>query len=119
MTDTNREERLDAALNKLAKWRAHFAGWMFGTRSSSDPQAQAIRNIVEGQLILRAEVTMLTGLLLEKGVFTREELQDGMIHEAGELERMLEERWPGCKAGPEGMHYSLPECSESMKGWLP
>lgn len=66
--------RTRQALERLAKWRVLFAGWQLGTRSKGDPEADAVRDLQEARLMLRTEVTALTGLLLTKGVITEQEL---------------------------------------------
>lgn len=53
------EERLLAALNKLAKWRSVFAGWQLGTRLKEDPECQAVKDHREVTILLRAEVSAL------------------------------------------------------------
>jgi hypothetical protein len=83
---------LRAVLERLCKWRAHFAGWMLGTRLASDPEAQAVRDIFEKYLLLRVEVTALTKILLDNGLTTQEQLTAAMLLEAEELMKMLEAR---------------------------
>ena len=115
---TEQQERTDAALNVVAKWRAHFAGWQLGTRLKGEPESDAVRDHREATILLRAEVSALTMLLLEKGVFTHDECLQRMEAEANELCRWYEQRWPGARAEAHGMVYdkrSLPW----MKGWRP
>ena len=115
---STQEERTDAALNVVAKWRAHFAGWQLGTRLKGEPESDAVRDHREATILLRAEVSALTVLLLEKGVFTHDEWLQRMEAEASELCRRYEQRWPGARAETHGMVYdkrSLPW----MKGWRP
>jgi len=109
------------ALNRLCKWRAHFAGWMLGTRAKEDPEAQAVRDIFEKYLLLRVEVTALTKILLEKRVLTLEELHAALIAEAEELMRMLEERWPGVRAVDDGLSYDAEKVKAATwwRNWKP
>jgi hypothetical protein len=86
-------------MNRLAKWRALFAGWQLGTRAKGDPESDAVRDTQERLLILRAEVNAL----LEKGLTTQEELQRTMIAEAEHYMGQLEARWPGVKAVDDGL----------------
>src|SRR5438067_1656730 len=44
-------QALDAALNRLTKWRSVFCGWQLGTRSSTDPEAQAVRDHREATML--------------------------------------------------------------------
>lgn len=118
LSDDELSRHASRTLNRLAKWRAHYTGWMLGTRSRKDPQAQATCDMYEKLILLRAEVTALTGLLIEKGAFTSREFTEHLIDEAELLSKDYEKRWPGCKAEDDGMHYSLPEATESMRGWL-
>lgn len=45
----NAQERADAALNRLCKWRTFFAGWHRGTQPDSDGPTRAIRNEVDAR----------------------------------------------------------------------
>ncbi len=58
------------ALNRLAKWRNHFAGWQLGTRMRGDAEYEAVRDHREVTILLRAEQSAMAGLLLRKGVIT-------------------------------------------------
>lgn len=93
------------ALERLAKWRAVFAGWQVGTRAIDDPECQAIRDHREVTLLLRAEVSALVGLLVEKHVFTNEEYSIAVGDEAERLSEALEKRFPGARATDDGMVY--------------
>ena len=55
MSDLN--ELLNQALNRLCKWRAHFAGWQLGTRAKDDPEAQAVRDHRELSMLMRVELS--------------------------------------------------------------
>lgn len=113
------EERLRAAFEKLAKWRAVFAGWQLGTRVKGDPESDAVRDHRELTIFLRAEVNALTALLLKKGVCTQEELQKQMLEETIALDVMYERKFPGFTSEPYGMVASLPDVANTMKGWKP
>ncbi len=106
-------------LNRLAKWRSHFAGWQLGTRTSDDPECQAVRDHREATIMLRAEVTAVVGLLLQKGVITEQELHEALAQEADLLAMAYEARWPGAHAGDDGMHYDLPRALGWMQYWRP
>jgi len=75
----------DRRLQILGKWRSLFAGWQLGTRSTTDPECQAVKDHREVTILLRAEVNALTGLLIEKGVFTGEEFDIQLGDEAKAL----------------------------------
>lgn len=107
------------ALERLAKWRMIFTGWQLGTRSKTDPEAQAVRDHREVTMFLRAEATALVGLLIKKGVFTEEEWGTALADEADELSRSYEKRFPGAKATDEGISIDTTKALEWMKDWRP
>lgn len=111
-------ERTEAALNILAKWRAHFAGWQLGTRLKGEPESDAVRDHREATILLRAEVSALTMLLIDKGVFTHDEWLKQMEREANELCQRYEQHWPGARATENGMTYDK-RVLPWMKGWKP
>jgi len=110
-------EVYERTLNRLAKWRSVFAGWQLGTRSKEDPECQAIRDHREASIILRVEMSAVSRLLLEKGVFTLEEFMEVQIKEAEELNKMLEKRFPGITSTDDGIEYDLPKAAQTMRGW--
>jgi len=110
---------LGRALNRLAKWRTALAGWQLGTRTDTDAECQAVRDHREATLILRAEVTALTVLLLEKQIFTKKEIDDQISIEAQYLEQALERQFPGFKATDSGMSIDVAMAQETMRGWRP
>lgn len=109
------------ALNRLAKWRSHFAGWQLGTRAKDDPEAQAIRDHREVSILLRVEVSALAVLLTKKGVISRAEWEAALEREADTLGRAFEQRWPGVRATDDGLAYDLRRVEREgwMKGWRP
>lgn len=94
-------------------------GWQIGTRSKADPEAQAIRDHRELSLLLRAEVSALTGLLIKKGVFTMEEWDAQLKEEADAYNKMLEKKFPGFKATDNGMDVNPIIARDTMAGWRP
>jgi hypothetical protein len=110
---------LHRSLNRLAKWRAHFAGWQLGTRPKGDPESDAVRDHREQTIILRAETTAIVGLLVKKGLITVDEFNDQLAEEADYLERAYQRRWPGAKASDDGMVYNPHEAFAWMQGWKP
>jgi len=105
--------RTGRALNRVAKWRAWFAGWQLGTRPKGDPECDAVRDHREVTIMLRAEVNALTGILIEKGVFTAEEYEDALIKEAALLEEDFERSYPGVTATEVGLQMT-PQAAETM-----
>lgn len=104
-----------AALDKLAKWRKFFASWQLGTTPTSDGRYKAVASHRELSILLRAEVSALTGLLLSKGVISEDEWRDALEAEAKRLDHDYEESYPGWRSVPDGMSMKLPEAAETMK----
>lgn len=111
-------QRTDRALNILAKWRAHFAGWQLGTRLKGDPESDAVRDHRETTLLLRAELNTVLVLLIKREVFTQEEWLRELEAQCTALAKTFEARWPGARASLHGMDYDLAK-AEWMKGWRP
>ncbi len=110
---------LEIVLNKLTKWRMVFAGWQLGTRPKGDPESDAVRDHRELSILLRAEVTALVTLLMEKNVFTAEEWSDALEKEAIQLDEAYENRFPGFKTSQFGIDIEVAKAQETMKGWRP
>lgn len=106
------------SMNRLAKWRSHFAGWQLGTRSIDDPECQAVRDHREATMMLRVEATAVVALLIQKGVITERELEAAMAEEADQLEKAYQQRWPGASASDDGMVYTA-QAMTWMQGWKP
>lgn len=109
------EQSLRAALEKLAKWRKFFASWQLGTTSAQDGRYKAVMHLRELSILMRAELSALTGLLIRKGAFTQEEFQDALEREAKLLDHDYEERYPGWRSLPDGLSMKLPEAAETMR----
>lgn len=109
----------DRVLNRVCKWRSVLAGWQLGTRTSSDPESQAVRDTREVLMLLRIELNALTALLVEADVITARSFTEQAIVEAEHLDAAFERRFPGMKATDSGITYDLPAAAETMKGWLP
>jgi hypothetical protein len=103
------------ALNKLAKWRTVFASWQLGTRSDTDGECRAVKDHREVTILLRAEVTALTGLLIKKGLITAEQLDAAVQDEAGMLDRDYENKFPGFSTSQSGIHMQNPEALETIR----
>lgn len=115
MTQADRTMR---ALNILGKWRTLFTGWQLGTRPKGDPEGDAVRDHREVTILLRAEISALTGLLIEKRVFTHNQWLAALEKEAELLSADYERRFPGVTAHEHGLTLdkrTLPW----MKGWKP
>lgn len=110
-----------AALNRLCKWRTVFVGWQLGTRPYDDPEAQAVRDHRELSMILRAEVSALTRLMIEKRVFDPHEFDAALAEEADALSESFATQFPGIRATDTGLEMDTAVMQErgTMKGWRP
>ena len=104
-----------AALEKLAKWRKFFASWQLGTAPAADGEYKAVAHHRELSILLRAEQTAVTGLLIRKGIFTQEEFQCALEAEAKLLDHDYEGSFPGWRSTAHGMHMKMPEAGETMR----
>lgn len=104
------------AMNRLCKWRNILVGWMLGTKAINAPGVRGYRDLVERQIIFRAEINALTRLLLDRGVFTTEEFQAQMILECEHEERNYQQRFPGMRADDTGIVlFDVAEAAKTMK----
>jgi len=112
-------ERLRSALEKLTKWRTVFAGWQLGTRTSDDPESQAVRDHREVTMLMRVELNAVAKLLLDKGVITVAEWQAAVLEEALALDKSFEERFPGFESTEYGMAIDVVRSRQTTRGWRP
>jgi hypothetical protein len=110
---------LEYALNKLAKWRSVFAGWQLGTRPKGEPECDAVRDHREATIIMRAEVTALLCILIEKKICTDQEFAAALEKEATLLNQAYERRFPGFKTSQYGVDIDVRLAQETTKGWKP
>jgi hypothetical protein len=113
------EKELRTALNVLTKWRTVFAGWQLGTRPKGDPECDAVRDHRELSLLLRAEMTAMTGLLMEKGVITQQDYQQALLGEAQQLNTDMAARFPGFTANEDGITVDVELAKKTTKDWKP
>lgn len=114
---TELETTLRKALNKLSKWRGVFASWQLGTRSGDDAETRAVKDHRELSIMLRAEVNAITGLLVEKGVFTTEEFQRALLKEARQLDADYEKFFPGFFTSDTGIVINVEEAAKTTANW--
>jgi len=110
---------VESALNKLTKWRTVFAGWQLGTRSKGEPECDAVRDHRELSIVLRAEVTALVTLLIEKKVCTADEWATALEKEAIQLDKDYERRFPGFKTSEYGVDIDVLKAQDTTRGWKP
>jgi hypothetical protein len=109
------DKSLRAALEKLAKWRKFFASWQLGTVPAGDGRYKAVADHRELSILMRAELSAVTGLLVRKGIFTQEQFADALERSAKQLDHEYEESYPGWRSLPDGLSMKLPEAVETMK----
>jgi len=112
-------EQLEAALNRVTKWRSVLAGWQLGTRSIEDAEARAVRDHREITMLMRAELNAMLQMMLAKEIFTDDEWMQTLLDEVERMDRDFEHRFPGFKATHYGMDIDVQIARETMKGWPP
>lgn len=120
MSEASLPQRLDAALNKLCKWRSVFAGWQLGTCSIESETARAIRDHREVTMLMRAELNAMVALQVQKGVFSLDEWRAELLEQAEFLDRSYEKKFPGFRSVPDGMVIYSPQlAADTMRHWKP
>lgn len=112
----------DAPINwieRLGKWRTVFTGWQLGTRAKGDPEADAVRDHRDATMMLRAEVSAMSQLLVGKRVFTAEEYTEQVHEEARRLCRLYERKFPGFEATDDGLTIDPAIAADTTAGWKP
>jgi hypothetical protein len=104
---------------RLAKWRSVFAGWQLGTRTSDDPECQAVRDHREATILMRAEINALIKCCIDAGIFKEREWAEQLIVEFELLSDDYAARFPGMTATDDGIAYEFPLAAKTMEGWLP
>jgi hypothetical protein len=97
------QDKYLTTLNRLCKWRSVLAGWHLGTGPKTTPGVQAMRDLRDLTMLLRVETNALTKLLLDKGVFSNDELLKQIIEEAEHYEEVMAEKFPGMRAVDDGV----------------
>lgn len=112
------QQDMMTALNRVCKWRNVLTGRIVGTQPKT-PAIKGVSDIFENLIILRAETTALTGLLIKKGVITEQEYMRAVLEEAELLDMDYAKQFPGIRALDDGLKfYDLQKARETMKGWL-
>ena len=113
------QQKMKAALNRLAKWRIVFTAWQLGTRLKGDPESDALRDHRELTILLRCEASALSGLLIKKGIFTHDEWMEALRAEAEQLSQDYEGKFPGFKATDNGISIDPAIAAKTTEGWKP
>lgn len=104
-----------AALNRLAKWRTVYAGWALGTTTAAHGPTKAAKDAAEAKLIMRVEITAISRLLIEKGIFTQDELMTTVTNECEHMQDALERKFPGMKATDRGIDMDIEKSLTTMQ----
>ncbi len=109
------------ALQRLTKWRRVLAAWQLGSNALTGDNAQvparvhAVRDHRELTLLMRAELSAFTALMVAKGVFTVDEFEAQLETEAMHLDVMHEQKFPGFVAGDDGITLNNPEALPTLR----
>lgn len=117
LSDDQVAEIYHRVANRVAKWRSVFAGWQLGTRLAADPESRALRDHREATIVLRAEVSALLAVLIDAGTTTSRAYTEQVIVELEHLDDSYAKTFPGISSTDEGIAYTLPEATETMKDW--
>ena len=117
MGDPGLNMRYQRSMNRVAKWRNILAGRIWGTQPKS-PQTKGRTDIFEKLIILRAEVSALNALLVQKGTYTTEEYMEQIIEECDFIDMSYAQQFPGIRSTENGIEiYDTEKAVETMKGW--
>lgn len=105
------------ALQRLTKWRMVFTGWFLGTKPITDEQARAYRDLTDARLLMRAEISALTAVLIDKGIITEEEFSRQLLKEANHYHELLCKKFPGFEATDEGVKIDARLAAETSRNW--
>lgn len=110
-----------AALLRLGQWRTVFASWQLGTRPESDPEAGAVANLWEYVLVLRAELNALSGLLIDHGIVTEEQMAMHLAKAADDQSAAYSRTFPGITAIEDGLVIEpfTVAAWQKARGWKP
>lgn len=111
------------ALQRLTKWRRVFAAWQFGPdhllgdNANCPAPVHAVRDHREVTMLMRAELSALVILLVQKGVFTTGEYEAQLEVEATHLDVIYEQKFPGFIAGDDGITLHNPEALQTLQSF--
>lgn len=101
---------------RLCKWRNLYA--MMATMGNANAFQRYIRDVADKMLLLRAEHSSLTALLIQKGIITSLEFTAQLDVEAEVLMTVMEQAYPGFTATDDGITLSNPMAQETMRRWM-
>lgn len=114
-TGTTEDPRApNGPLNILCKWRQAYV--MMATSGPRGFQ-RYVRDNVDGKLLMRAELTAVANLLIQKGIITEVELFAQMEVEAEQLSVEHEKFFPGFSASSLGLTLNNPAAGQTISSW--
>lgn len=108
-------EGVTRAMTRLCKWKSILAFWQLGTREQDDGEFRAVADAREQMLIQSVENRAIIGALLAKKIITQAEWCNALIMEAQQLEKYMENRFPGFRANDQGMEIAPEIAAETKK----
>lgn len=110
-------DNYEDAMQRVVRWHTVLTGRVLGSRLEDDPQCKGYRDIFDKMILLRVEVTALTGLLLDKGIFTLDEFMEKCRTEAEELDKAYQLSFPGVRTILNGIVIEPSVFVETARGW--
>jgi len=102
-------------LEVAAKWRQLYA--LMATLGTATAFERYVRDAAEKFIMHRVELNALTGLLIQKGVFTQLEFTAQLDVEAEAFCETMEKAFPGFRAHLDGLTLEQPQALQTMQGW--
>lgn len=115
-------ENVYALCQRLTQYARLACGRILGTTSSSNGGYKAIRSLDEARLLHRCELSALTTLLIEHGVFTNDEFREAFAHELEDTLTFLKGEWPEVDAEPHALiirDIKAHQQRSRLEGWPP
>lgn len=104
-----------SALERLGKWRRFFAMWHSAFEPIPDAEMAHMEDLRELVILLRAEVNVLTGMLIERDVIVPAQFAAALEHEADMLAMQFEVRFPGITADDTGLTLTNPAAALTLE----
>lgn len=101
-TMREQQERYLRACGRLRQYARYLTGRITGSLSQESGMFKQLSELDECRYYQRVELNALTKLLLEKGVFTSEELLRTMADEAVDYEKVLHHQFPEVRPSEDG-----------------
>jgi hypothetical protein len=110
--------------NRLTQWKRILTARMLGVNTLSGPRylnmpanVQAVADLFEEVLTLRAENNSLVQLLIAKGAFTSDQWTNRCAVESHKLADAIEKTFPGMRATDDGITMDAAVAQKTMANW--